>query len=77
MGIYHQYMCYLNEQAELEKLTACHPEVFTDTWKQDNIPVKHNLFLLCCYIHLGDMFRLVFKSEGDLKMSWNMSPKWM
>ena len=35
------------------KLSACHPEMFTDTWKQDCISVKHNLLLLCCYIYLG------------------------
>jgi hypothetical protein len=40
------------------KLSASHPEVFTDTWNQDYISVKHNLFS-CCYIHLGDMFRII------------------
>jgi len=28
------------------------------------ISVKHNL-LLCCYIHLGNTFRLIFKSSSD------------
>jgi hypothetical protein len=34
--------------------------------------------LLCCYIHLGDIFRLILKNgpEDDLKMSRNMLPKW-
>ena len=36
--------------------------MFTDTWKQYTSQTQP--FLLCCYTHLGDMFRLIFKSSS-------------
>jgi len=50
-------------KTNITKLSACHPKVFTDTRKQDNTPVKHNLFYYAVTL-LGRHVSTHFKSSS-------------